>query len=112
MNTQSQNAHTPGPWIATPTSMTGAVWAGDEFIASVFPNAPEGWDGFSEYEGLHEMRANAQLIAAAPELLEALKVLSQEADSFNVSGVYFSEKCMGHKGLDMAYAALEKAGAA
>lgn len=48
-------------------------------------------------------------VRANQELLEALKVLADEADSFNVSGVYFNEKCMGHKGLDMAYAAIAKA---
>lgn len=43
------------------------------------------------------------------ELLEALKVLVDEATSFNVGGVYFDEKCMGHKGPAMAYAAIAKA---
>lgn len=43
------------------------------------------------------------------ELVAALKILAEEADNFNVSGVYFNEKCMGHKGLDMAGAALSRA---
>jgi len=57
--------------------MTGPVWAGDEFIASVFPNAPKDWDAVSEFEGLEEQRANARLIAAAPELLDVLRELQQ-----------------------------------
>lgn len=46
------------------------------------------------------------LIAVANALYAALEVLSIEADSFSVSGVYFNEACMGHKGLDMAAAAM------
>lgn len=67
--------HTPGIWTFRNDSMTGAVWAEKELIASVYPNAPEGWDGASENERLDEMRANARLIAAAPDLLEAVRAL-------------------------------------
>lgn len=63
--------HTTGDWTFDNRSLTGAVWAGKEFVASVYPNAPEGWDGHSDYERLDEMRANARLIAAAPDLFEA-----------------------------------------
>ena len=59
--------------------------------------------------GLGDPLADARLIAAAPDLLEALKVLADEANGFSISGVYFNEKCMGHKGLDMAFAAIAKA---
>jgi len=53
---------TPGPW----TSHGCTLYAGSSRIAQT-------WD--AEYDGLptSEMEANAQLIAAAPELLEALK---------------------------------------
>jgi hypothetical protein len=51
--------------------------------------------------------ANARLIAAAPELLEALEQLLAEAGGFNVSGVYFSE--FAQKQLDAAHAAIAKA---
>lgn len=51
-----------------------------------------------------------RLHALNQELVEALKVLADEANGFSISGVYFNEKCMGHKGLDMAFAALAKAG--
>lgn len=50
-----------------------------------------------------------RLHALNAELLEALQVLADEANGFNVSGVYFNEKCMGHKGLDIARAAIAKA---
>lgn len=36
------------------------------------------------------------------KLREALETLYEEADGFSVSGVYFSEPCHGHKGLEMA----------
>ena len=65
--------HTPGAWTFDNRSMTGAVWAEKEFIASVYPNAPEGWDGASDYERVDEMRANARLIAASPDLLAVAK---------------------------------------
>lgn len=45
------------------------------------------------------------------EMLEALNVLYDEADGFSASGVYFHEPCMGHKGLGLAAAAIEKADA-
>lgn len=44
----------------------------------------------------------------AAKLAKALDVLSDEADHFSVSGVYFHEPCMGHKGLDLAREALEE----
>ncbi len=47
--------------------------------------------------------------ATSGDLLKALQVLYDEADSFSVSGVYFNEKCMGHKGLDLAEKAIKKA---
>ena len=46
---------------------------------------------------------------AAPDLKHALEVLYEEATNFSVSGVYFDEKCMGHKGPNLALAALAKA---
>ncbi|NLS19863.1 hypothetical protein HGP16_25320 [Rhizobium sp. P40RR-XXII] len=76
----SEAKHTKGVWTSDKRSMTGAVYAGDEFIASVYPNAPEGWDGRSEYHRIDEMRANARLIAAAPELLGALREATLSLD--------------------------------
>lgn len=77
-----QTPWTPGPWTFSSYSMTGAVWAEKEFIASVFPNAPDGWDGSSEYPQLAEMRANAHLIAAAPDamgLVDRVAALNPDA---------------------------------
>ena len=62
--------HTPGPWTDKGGS-AGAVWAGNEFIASVYPNAQPGWDGYGRFDRQDETEANARLIASAPDLLEA-----------------------------------------
>jgi hypothetical protein len=60
-------SYTPGPWKC---SGGGAITGPDgEYIASV--------------QTLLDMRANARLIAAAPDLLEALKVIAAIEDRFN-----------------------------
>ena len=56
--------YTPGPWIAR---MNCDVIAGERLVA----NCMTGW--------LREDKANARLIAAAPEMLEVLTELSDSA---------------------------------
>ena len=90
--------HTPGPW-----KVRNQYWIVGPDGGSICKT--EYADGIA----VKSREENARLIAAAPDLLEALRVLTQEADSFSVDGVYFHEKCFGHKGLDMAYDAIEKA---
>jgi len=53
--------HTPGPWIVFNGGVS--VWANGGYIKQHFPEAPR-----------DERHANARLIAAAPELLEACKL--------------------------------------
>lgn len=53
--------YTPGPWMVR---STGCVGTDDMMVASVYP---------MEDQNLEEHDANARLIAAAPELLEALR---------------------------------------
>lgn len=48
----------------------------------------------------------ADAISEIKRLRQALEVLLDEATGFNVSGVYFDEECMGHKGPALARAAL------
>ena len=62
--------HTPGPWKAAESSTMGAAIVGnledERVIAEIVWNYEEvGWTDEDE--------ANARLIAAAPELLEALR---------------------------------------
>ncbi len=71
--------HTPGPWTDKGGS-AGAVWAGNEFIASVYPNAQPGWDGYGRFDRQDETEANARLIAAAPDLLETLVMMADAVD--------------------------------
>lgn len=57
-----ETKHTPGEWRTVYESKTGTVVkTGEKTIAKVFRNI-----------NLIEINANARLIAAAPELLEAL----------------------------------------
>jgi hypothetical protein len=69
----SKLQHTPGPWVFTGSMHKKAylVNGGDKYICSV-------WDHLREDDNGHpidmdkEMQSNARLIAAAPEMLEAL----------------------------------------
>jgi len=54
--------------------------------------------------GAEWQRTQAQ---PADALVEALEQLLSEVEGFNVSGVYFTEKCLGHKGYISAIAALD-----
>ena len=71
-------SHTPGPWRQDTMSGT-TVWGGDK----THGNAVAVCQGFEREEN----RANAALIAAAPELLEALReALGHIEDSAEVAG--------------------------
>ena len=69
----------------------------------------EGWKADQKENLANQCNLQATINAQRKVLeqaLEALQILSCEADSFSVSGVYFNESCMGHKGLDMAETAI------
>lgn len=68
--------HTPGPWVANNQHAGPTVWR-VESDASGYPN-----DGWCVADALHgpEAEANARLIAAAPDLLEALLGVVAVAD--------------------------------
>lgn len=69
--------HTPGPWHRNipPASKYPTVWAGrNTHVAAISPGAPRrSGNGCSMSE--EEQEANINLIAAAPEILAALKVM-------------------------------------
>lgn len=76
--------HTPGPWVASCRSISyaGGEWSEDEFLQWEVdgPRTPYGRGNY--------FQADALLIAAAPELLEALEGLlcwcqGYEADKLN-----------------------------
>ena len=62
-------SHTPGPWIADPDDRPGMEWN----IHVVQADSPDNRICFMTSNG--PSRANARLIAAAPDLLAALSAL-------------------------------------
>lgn len=56
--------HTPGEWYVHPTEEPTAIMAGDYYVATAHAI---GWTG--------DHAANAALISAAPEMLEALRYI-------------------------------------
>ena len=78
------SGHTPGPWAVTPDSFVMAGSRPSIGVARVITHAKE-------------FVANARLIAAAPELLEALKALVDSQSVLHETtgvGVY-AEDCPG-----------------
>lgn len=94
--------HTPGPWrigsLASYDGYTGQpfrnVWAGQDEAATVVARAIR-----SDGAMTNDVDADARLIAAAPELLEACIYLAEGIEACGVTGVY----------LDQARAAIAKA---
>ncbi|HHA2761819.1 TPA: hypothetical protein ACOEQU_000129 [Stenotrophomonas maltophilia] len=68
--------HTPGPWVVTPHPMTNV----DVFAVGVIMDDKEMQYGLSHTICYENAEANARLIAAAPELLEALTKKVQDAE--------------------------------
>lgn len=75
--------HTKGKWFVNPRS-TRNVRCGDNTIA----NCSQGQDGDNEEEEI----ANAKLIAAAPDLLDALLKLQYAVKHGGVKGLFEDEK--------------------
>lgn len=106
--------HTPGPW----TFGEGQQWGDTRFYISQQDGAPYTPD-YSDVatliaetisgERVAIQQANARLIAAAPTLLMALEFLLDQAESFNVSGVYFNQFRENRDALDTAHDAIAKA---
>ena len=79
--------HTPGPWKLEPYDpclagedfQWGGIWAGPVMLDGINygqpPNTP------IKPDALERMEADARLIAAAPDLLEALDDLARYADT-------------------------------
>ena len=83
------NGHTPGPWIVDAPGMVATKATG-----------ADGWEICDIRDDVPECDANADLIAAAPELLEALEALTAN---------YADVEPGGSKNVDKARAALAKA---
>lgn len=110
----SEQKHTPGPW-----EVSGAthIWSPTAHanVASVSEPRGEGSDvGYQPLKrnspDFEEACANARLIAAAPDLLEALSdVLDAYEYALQYKGDYFTEKHGDALVVEQARAAIKKA---
>lgn len=87
--------HTPGPWVCTPTSHHA-----HDYRLEI----PGGQMPFTRGEGVEY--ANAKLISAAPDLLDALEVLAGHVAHYAAMPHAHSE---AYKDLANAHAAIRKA---
>ena len=94
-------SYTKGPWRVHSTANEAlAIYSGFRRVATV-PH--------SDREGLPEDEANAKLIAAAPELLEALQLLTKQCDQWHNGKGAGSLSYWAGPGREAALAAIEKA---
>ena len=75
------NTHTPGPWVNDGLN-------GSERIDI---NAESGFYIAEVIGSMTAQEANAHLIAAAPDLLEALETLVKQAEGHKAVGAYWDE---------------------
>lgn len=97
--------HTPGPWIAHKLPLDRwLISAGNENVAGTASG------GFGPNDDATE-QANARLIAAAPDLLEALETLQGFADNSAVRWIWKEngEQAAFNKALNQTRAAITKA---
>lgn len=74
-------SHTPGPWEVGPMNGKPSVIYADDYDAPVIAQMAE-WIP----DAAKQQEANARLIAAAPELLQALQNLVSDIDDGTVYG--------------------------
>lgn len=98
--------HTPGPWVVLSCEGTSPIYRG--IICTVEQSerltAVAAGDGRTAFPD--EWSANARLIAAAPDLLEALKALRLQALQSNVNS---AANEWGREALEMANDAISRA---
>lgn len=105
MTTKEKTTFTPGPWFSSPVLVADDGWelcTVGPFDVRGKPDPNHHEDTIAEVSGInHDAEANARLIAAAPELLEALKAVTDmlaDQRDFVLGNAYQEE-----------YAAVEKA---
>jgi hypothetical protein len=94
-----KSKHTPGPWIAEPMVGRGAWVKGSNGT----------WAALSCGDSDLEAEANACLIAAVPDLLDALKEIVAADDTFRATMSPDVEKDPVTRACDAARAAIAKA---
>ena len=109
----TQSKHTPGPWtyqgIGPSFDVTAQATSGARFMGRFIARCPERVAGFEPTEE-DERQANAHLIAAAPELLGALKEMANKLAAM-MQDYELPEECNGiiSGELDAANIAIAKA---
>ena len=108
------NKHTPGPWVieTVPTSVGICHKIGPFPPRRPDDVKPRSACLYADYPSVHnpadnELYANARLIAAAPELLEALEILVTEITLSDVDMEYIDSHFKPH--IEKARAAIAKA---
>ncbi len=101
--------HTPGPWSVFGDTKDQPGIEGDDgtFSIIVYGEEDEADDCGVHGHTNEEMWANARLIAAAPDLLEALKMLKE--DYYNLAARVSIDGITGNLSVEMARAAIAKA---
>ena len=84
-------SHTPGPWIINPRQVDSSPYQildkdDHEIAATIY--GPTG--------GIEEAKANARLIAAAPELLAILKRLREQNYQIKTADVEDVDRALSH----------------
>jgi hypothetical protein len=105
-NTPSKTAHTPGPWTIVPQSGAGPMIAHPYETGNQLN--PHGLrlvcHVLARYNSLEQDNSNARLIAAAPDLLQSLKLCVARLEEY--------QDAEGGIALEFARAAITKAGGA
>ena len=99
--------HTPGPWMV---DAMGNVWASNTKVCDMAERPIQ--DSAYRAKELGEHEANARLIAAAPDLLEALKDMTPPMpppDAKCHFGLVPQSECAYCKRIAKAHAAIAKA---
>jgi len=109
----SEAKHTPGPWAYVATDPSEG-WNGFRITAEVVTPERAAWGDIGTVTGPQDnpsSLADARLIAAAPEMLEALQYLSELYDKlwFDMSTVTTGEQQAMKRAWDIADAAIAKA---
>lgn len=106
--------YTRGPWVAKQSATDARQWSvgllGKYHVHGCGDVNADGETPYMLMSGICSHK-DAHILAAAPELLDALEELAERASGFSVSGVYFDEPCMTVEvaALQKAYAAIAKA---
>src|SRR5690349_6978861 len=84
----SDSKHTPGPWTAERVLIKTSAYNEVGYVCHGSTVVAQTWtpgNGAPHHAQVEETLANARLIAAAPEMLEALKYVSTQCDMLEMN---------------------------